>query len=263
MNRFRVGFIFFICVVNAVSYADFDHTHAAWEQILKKYVTEEGPKSTVDYKTLQANSTPLKDYIKVIENTTQAQYNTFNEKEKLAFLINGYNALTVKLVVDNYPVKSIKDIGSFFQSAWKKKFFTLFGQEYYLDGIEHEMLRKQFSEPRIHFSIVCASKGCPQLRGEAYVTTRLEEQLTDQAKRFLQDGTRNYYDAQKNTLYLSKIFKWFKEDFVKKSGSVQNFVASRMAKNVQEEEKIKSADFDTLEYDWTLNETPPRKVSGT
>ncbi|MFM8313131.1 MAG: DUF547 domain-containing protein, partial [Deltaproteobacteria bacterium] len=174
--------------------------------------------------------------------------------EKLAFLINAYNALTIKWILQHYPVKSIKDTGGFLSSPWKKKFFKLFGEEQSLDGIEHGILRKDFQEPRIHFAVVCASKGCPALKGEAYTAAKLEEQLESSARNFLRDSERNYYNAEENRFFLSKIFDWYGDDFKKKLGSVQAFIVPRMIPDTSTV-KIQESTLKYLDYDWSLNET--------
>ena len=163
----------------------------------------------------------------------------------------------MKLVLDHYPLQSIKDIGFLFWGPWKKKFFSLFGKQRSLDELEHEMIRPVFEEPRVHFALVCASKSCPQLRKEAYLADRLESQFEDGAKKFLSDPHLNRFNKEKRSLLLSPIFKWYKEDFQKKSGSVEAFIASRLAANPDEETLIRngSVPLTYSEYDWTLNDT--------
>lgn len=235
--------------------SQFDQTHRVWDSWLKKYVKVSGPVSTVDYKAAKESPDLLKGYLNEVTIVTKQQYDGFNDNQKLAYLINAYNAWTVQLILDNYPVKSIKDVGSLFKSAWKKKFFKLFGEEQHLDGIEHGIIRENFQEPRIHFAVVCASIGCPQLRNEAFLATKLEQQLEDGAKSFLGDTSRNKFDAAEKKLHLSMIFKWYGDDFKKKKGSVQEFVASYMGKTAEEKKVITTADLDFLNYDWSLNET--------
>ncbi len=242
-----------LVVVNAFA---FDHKHAGWDTWLKKYTTVKGSVTTVNYAAAKNDMALMTVYLKDIQSLPKAEFETFGPTQKLAFLINAYNALTVKLILDNYPVKSIKDLGSFFSSPWKKKFFTLFGEEHHLDDIEHEMIRKNFNEARIHFAVVCASKGCPALRGEAFVADKLVVQLEEQAKSFLSDNDRNRYSTTENKFYISMIFKWYKEDFVKDSGDVASFVAKRMGATVDEVTRMKTAEVKHLDYDWTLNETP-------
>ena len=124
-----------------------------------------------------------------------------------------------------------------------------------MDYIEHDLIRKNFNEPRIHFAVVCASVGCPSLRAEAYVDSDLENQLEDASKKFLQDRTRNYYDSKNKTLHISSIFKWYKNDFEKDNMTIQKFVSSRITTNlaIQKEIIINNPRIEFLDYDWNLN----------
>lgn len=258
----QLGFlVLFVSSLALAKGVDFS-THATWDTWLKKNVTMKDGGSTVNYRAAKSSPGTLPEYLKALEAVTSEEFGKWSDEKKMAFLLNAYNAFTVKLILDNYPVKSIKDIGGLFSSPWKKKFFKLFGEERNLDYIEHERLRKDFTEPRIHFGVVCASKGCPPLWNEAYRGDKLEAQLERGAKSFLTTKERNYYDAEKNKLRVSKIFDWFSDDFKKKSETVQNFIAPRMAKTQEEEDKMRTAEIDALDYDWTLNEAPAPQGKG-
>jgi len=235
----------------------FDHSHKTWTLFLQKYVTVKGPASTVAYKSIRKDPKGLTKYLEALEAVSKSDFDSFSENEKLAFLINAYNAFTIKLIIDHYPVKSIKDIGSLFSSPWKKKFFRLLGEKRHLDNIEHDMIRKWFNEPRIHFAVVCAAIGCPALRNEAYMAAKLKEQLEDAARKFLSDKSRNRYLPKKKKLELSSIFKWYGDDFIKKYGSVESFLATRMTSDPRQQKAIreKKASVSYLEYDWSLNDT--------
>ena len=254
MRKITLFILSFVCV--AVMAEDYDPSFRAWGQWLKTYARLNGPVTTVNYKEACKKQADIDLLVLGIEQMGKPKYDALPEKERLAFLINSYNILTVKWILTHYPVKSIKDTGSFLQSPWKKKFFKLFAEDESLDGIEHEKIRKDFNEPRIHFAVVCASKGCPALKGIPYVASELDKQLEESLVGFLQDGARNRYESKENTLYLSKIFKWYGDDFKKASGTVQNFVAPRVGKTPGEVEKIKNAKLEFLDYDWSLNETP-------
>ena len=151
-------------------------------------------------------------------------------------------------------MKSIKKIGGFFSSPWKKNFFKLLGETRNLDWIEHKVLRKKFNEPRIHFAINCASIGCPALRPEAYVASRLSAQLEEQTQLFIGDASRN--EIRDNQLYISKIFDWFAQDFEKSHGSVEKFIAAYITKDDEVAQKIRNQKFKIkyTKYDWKLNE---------
>lgn len=233
-----------------------DHTHAEWTTLLKRFVTVKGAVSQVDYSKFKSDTSALATYLKKLSDVKRTEYDSFSEAEKMAFLINAYNAFTVKIILDHYPVKSINDIGSFFKNTWKIKFFTLLGKEMNLDEIEHQNLRKNFSEPRIHFAVNCASIGCPALRGEAFTSAQLDAQLQDQTKLFLRDSTRNQLDVKAKSLKLSMIFKWFKEDFEKGSSSVAKFVAPFITDDLVVQKSIAAGEFKIgfLDYDWGLNQ---------
>lgn len=234
----------------------FDHTHSLWTQILLQNVVQSGPESRVRYGKLKSNPTALNTYLRTLEAVSMSEFGQFTESQKIAFLINAYNAFTVKLVIDKYPIASIKDAGSLFKSPWKKKFFILFGEKRTLDEVEHEMIRRVFDEPRIHFALVCASGGCPALRLEAFKAEKLDAQLEDSAKTFLDDPKKNRYLSKQKKLELSSIFKWYGDDFKKRFGSFEAFVATRITNAWEEQEAIKSgkAAITFLEYDWSLND---------
>lgn len=234
----------------------FDHTHADWTAFLSKYVVLDKTKSQVRYQQIKNESSGLLNYIKSLQLVTKADYAKFSDLEKLAFLINAYNAFTIQLIIDHYPVKSIKDIGGFLSSPWKKKFFNLLEDKRSLDEIEHEMIRKNFNEPRIHFAVVCASIGCPALLDVAYRADRIEEQLEGSALRFLGDQSRNRFVATKKTLEISSIFKWYGDDFPKQYGSLEAFLATRMGLETELQRSVsdKQVKIKFLDYDWSLND---------
>ena len=177
--------------------------------------------------------------------------NCLKQMSALAYWINAYNGFTVKLIVDNYPVESIKDLGPalkipLIKDVWHYKFFKIGGQESSLDEIEHSILRKEFEEPRIHFAINCASVSCPPLLNEAFEAETINAQLDKVAKGFINDSSRNKISAE--AVQVSSIFSWFKGDFTK-NGDLIDFL------NKYSKTKIKSnAKISFLDYDWNLNE---------
>jgi hypothetical protein len=237
-------FLGFLGVSNVFA---FDHSHKDYDVILKKYVAN----GKVAYTELAKDSS-LKSYLDSLSSIQLADYNGYSKEQKLSFLINAYNAFTLKIIIDHYPLKSIKKIGFLPGAAWKKKFFKLLGEERNLDWIEHEKLRKDFDEPRIHFTIVCASIGCPLLANEAYTPEKIERQMQTAYLLFLNDASKNRYEVAANTLYLSPIFDWFKVDFTRK-GSLIQFVQPAYKINIREDAKILYTD-----YDWNLNDNPVR-----
>ena len=234
----------------------FDQSHKTWSIFLQKNITISGHASKVNYKAIKTNSKELENYLANLEVITQSQFKNFTKNEKLAFLINAYNAFTIKLIVDHYPVKSIKDIGGFLGNPWKLKFFKLFGESKNLDNIEHDMIRNWFNEPRIHFAVVCASVGCPSLQNVAFTRENLDQLLEKAALNFLTDFNKNQYLSDKKQLNLSSIFKWYGDDFVKKNGSLENFLATRITSDLEQQKSIlnKESSIVFLDYDWSLNE---------
>lgn len=231
----------------------FDHSHAAWTEVLTRHVANDGGITVVDYAAIQADASGLDRYVALVTRVTPGRFETWTEPQRLAFLINAYNALTVTLIVDNYPVTSIKDLGGWFSSPWKKRFFTLLGKERHLDDIEHGIIRAQFDEPRIHFAVNCAALGCPPLRAEAYVASRLEAQLEDNTRAFLRDVRRNRYED--GTLWLSELLNWYARDFTRHDSSLKSFVAARLTDDPAEAAIMAGSKTRVrfLDYDWTLN----------
>lgn len=225
-------------------------SHQLWDDLLKKNVNTTG---NVNYKGFIQDSVKLNEYLSVLSNNHPNDAK-WSQKEKLAYWINAYNAFTVKLIVDNYPVKSIKDIVNgpsvpFVNSPWDLSFITIEGQKYDLNNIEHSILRKDFEEPRIHFAINCASISCPWLSNEAYVPERIDEQLNKAAYLFINDPSKNKITP--THLELSKIFSWFQGDFSNALGKagVLAFVSQ-----FTEVEILDEATVSHLDYDWNLNE---------
>ena len=253
--RSIIGFCVWL-LISPHTLAAFDHSYANWNKALNEVVVSSGAASKVRYKTLSKNAMSLNTYIKEMQRLTAKEFEAFTVDQKKAFWINAYNAYTIKLVADHYPIKSIKDIGSLLQNTWKIKFIILFGKTINLDHIEHEILRKEFPDARIHFALNCASIGCPKLRSEAYVAEKLNDQLNEQARIFLQDTTRNRIDIEKKVIYLSKIFSWFKEDFTRDQKTVVQFVAPWITEDIKLREELVTLNFsiDYLDYDWALND---------
>ena len=210
--------------------------HNTWDELLKKHVSDTG---NVNYKGIKTDWKSLQDYIVYLGN--KLPKDTWAKEGKLAYWINAYNAMTIDLILRHYPLKSIKDIND----PWKQRHWKLGDKWYNLDEIEHQILRKM-DEPRIHFAIVCASYSCPNLLNEAYIASNLNEQLTLATKAFLNDPERN--SISKNHLELSKIFKWFPEDF-KKNGGLIDFLNQYSEIEISEQAKIKYKN-----YNWALNE---------
>jgi len=168
-----------------------------------------------------------------------------NRNEKLAFWINTYNILAIKVVLDHAPLESIRDVGSFFSPVWNKPAGIVAGKQRTLHEIEHEILRT-LGEPRIHFAIVCASVSCPDLRREPYRAATLDAQLDNQASRFLHTPGKGLQIAQ-NSIKISKIFDWFSKDF-DSTGGVDTFI-----RKYRSDKSLSTRSLTYLDYNWSLN----------
>jgi hypothetical protein len=255
--------LFIGLVVSTTSaYAQLDHGHAAWDTLVKKHVRwlPDNKQSRVDYGGFKADQGELKKVLSGLSAVTRAEFDGWTPPQQMAFLINAYNAYTVDLILTKYPdLKSIKDLGSFIQSPWKKKFFTLLGEERHLDWIEHEQLRPRYADWRVHAAVNCASIGCPALRPEAFVAARLELQLDDGMLRFMGDRTRNR--VREGRAEVSSIFKWFREDFEQGHRGVHRpedlfaRYATQLTDDAGDQAKLraKTIPISFLDYDWSLN----------
>lgn len=222
-------------------------SHEVFDALLKKYVS---PTGVVNYKGLLADKVKLDNYCALLSNNAPDRKN-WSKNEQLAYWINAYNAFTLKLIVDNYPVKSIQDLHPkinipLINTVWHIKFFKIGGQDANLDEIEHKILRKEFDEPRIHFAINCASISCPPLLNEAFVATKLDAQLDKVAKAFINESKRNKISA--NQVEISKIFSWFKGDFTK-NGDIIAYLNTYSKVKINPKAKVTY-----LDYDWSLND---------
>ena len=218
--------------------------HRIFGDLLKKYVKE----GQVDYAGFQSEEATLDRYLNLLEEVDIYQ---FSRDEQFAFYANAYNAWTIKLILTKYPkIKSIKALGIFNTGPWNKKVVRLKGRTVSLDHLEHDILRPRYKDPRVHFAINCAAKSCPPLRPEPYSGDRLDQQLDDSTRSFINDPQS--YRLEGQILYVSRIFKWFSEDF--KDGALAFFLqyaTGELKRDLdagREEIKVKY-----LNYDWSLN----------
>ena len=239
LNTFFFG-LFFSVLGMGTALSQNIHQHQQWQDLLQTYVNTNGD---VDYKNLKKNGRKLDTYLDLISKNPPQDSWTKNQKK--AFLINAYNAFTVKLILDHYPVESIKDIGGFFSSPFTTEFAKIDGKLYSLDDIEKGMLLKM-GDPRVHFAVNCASESCPKLLNEAYVASKLDKQLDASSKTFVNS---NKNKLSKTKVELSKIFKWYASDFESEYGTVIRFINMYANETINEE-----ANIDYLSYSWELNE---------
>jgi len=226
--------ILFLFMVSALGFAQ--PKHDLWNAILQNHVSENG---RVDYAELKAHPADLNAYLELL--ASQPPEDRWSRNELLSYWINAYNAYTLKLIIDFYPVKSIKAI----RSPWSRKFIP-FGEDLIsLNTIEHQILRP-LEEPRIHFAIVCASISCPILRNEAYRSEQLDKQLNEATDTFLNDRSKNTFNTDQAEI--SRIFKWFSEDF-EVAGGVLNFIQRHKPISI-----TKNSQLAYKTYNWDLNE---------
>lgn len=255
--------IFFPCLLLGLAQPaganvpDFDHQYSAWNQALNQFAKDGG----FDYKALKKDPALLNDFLESISSLPKNEYEKLDKEQKIAFWINTYNVLAVKTILDHYPLKkglswkavaypknSIQQI----PNVWDRPILKIFNEDFSLNRIEHDTLRKEFKEPRIHFALVCAARGCPPLRMEAYVPERLNAQLDDQARQFFANPEKAKYDVQEDVLHLSSILHWFGKDFEKDGGPIEfakKYMPKAAGQKLSDKTKIK-----WLDYDWSLNE---------
>jgi len=210
-------------------------SHSIFDGLLKAHVSASG---VVDYAGLKSKEAELDKYLKNLEN--HGPETTWNRDQELAFWINAYNAYTIKLILNNYPVASITDLHG--GKPWDVKWINLNGKTLSLNNIENDIIRPKYNEPRIHFAVNCAAKSCPPILNAAYKAKSLESQLESQTKKFVNNSKFN--TLGKNAIEVSKIFDWYGVDF----GSVASFFVRYADTTVKPSAKVSFK-----EYDWSLN----------
>jgi hypothetical protein len=269
-----------------------EFSYKSYDSVLKKYVNDDG---MVSYSVLKDQPEQLEQFVRALGSVDLNTYKNWNENARIVFWINAYNALTLKVIIDHYPIKaglisglvypnnSIRQISG----VWDKIRFLVMGRKLTLNEIEHGILRGQdkdfveaygkFYEPRIHMALVCAAIGCPPLRNESYIGEKLDEQLNDQSKIFLANPDKFRIDQAESKVSLSSIFKWFGKDFVKKykpdiyfdsaGGEAEKSVLHFISQHIQPEQAdyLRTGKYQIhyLDYDWTLNEQKDGQTSNT
>jgi len=253
----------------------FDHSYATYNSLLNQYVIN----ARVNYEGFINSRAKFETFLRTLGSVDKDVFESWTEEQRLAFWINAYNAFTIKAIIDHYPIKrSFTLVGIFYapsdsilqiKGVWTKLQFRALGNMVTLDEIEHQILRKKFNEPRIHMAINCASISCPDLRNEAYTPEKLEEQLADASINFINNPDKGVYvNEQSGKVKLSKIFKWFGDDFINNYGSKKLFNNYSLKENAVlnftseyiESEEVKEYLMNNklkigyLGYDWHLNE---------
>ncbi|MHC4944853.1 MAG: DUF547 domain-containing protein [Planctomycetota bacterium] len=251
-----------------------EFTISGYADLLSRYVDDAG---MVNYQELESDRGGLDAFTRKLGTWKRADFEKMEDQAKIAFLVNAYNAFTLKAIIDHYPIAASESGSDFpansirqIEGVWDKLKFFLLDQEVTLNQIEHEWLRPRFDEPRIHMALVCAAVSCPPLRNEPYRAEALDAQLDDQTRRFLKHEKKFKIDRKKKAVRLSRIFSWFGKDFVKSHGTdsrfkdrneieraVLNFIHTYLGD--AEKGFLTSGEYEIeyLHYDWTLNEQRP------
>ena len=254
-TRWSIGGIAVLCVLGAwllyphqvQSKEQSEFSHDLFDQVLQKYVDSQG---RVDYAGLKSDPGTLESYLDLLAVNAPSDKATF--QTGLAFWINAYNALTIKGVLDHYPTTSVRKI-RLFGGFFSRIKFQVGGRSYTLDNIEHDIIRYEYGDPRIHFALVCASLGCPILEKRVFVPETLEERLDNATAKFINNSEKVRLDRENRVLYLSKIFEWYAEDFEDTHDSVINFIAEYLPETDAAFLKKEKVQLQYLEYDWSLN----------
>jgi len=239
--------------------------HRMLSMLLERHVK----KDRVDYKGFARDRAMLDAYTKKLSATTKKQFDSWSKNEQFAFWINTYNAYTLTLILDNYPVASINDLAKGDVGPWDLPLIPMRAfhpegkdRDLTLNDVEQRILRPVFKDARVHAAVNCASKGCPPLRAEAFEGARLDKQLDEQMRTFVGDRTRNRFDKAGKKVVLNSIFEWYAEDFVdKKRGTTRADFLVRFAPEDAGPKPtwIKSAKVTFDNYDWSLNDIERKK----
>lgn len=250
----------------------FDHRHLLFTKVLSKYVA----RGMVNYQSLQANQAILNKYLQALANINSESFKNWTRQQQLAMWINAYNAFTIKVILDNYPIEhswQLDPLGEYPDNSirqihvWDNIGWTVMGNKYTLDHMEHVIMRRELVEPRIHYVLVCASIGCPYLEERAFEASDLDARLDQAGVNYIYDSRRVRIDREHKIVSLPQIYKWFKEDF--ESGTqykklLQNQppelagILSWVYKyaNAEDRKFLESDSYriSYLFYDWALNE---------
>ena len=259
LTRLAAGLAFLHLLVLPIYGQD---AHELFTDVLRSHVQD----GVVNYGAL-CNDQRLNAYIEHLESTNPADFR--DRAQRLAFWINAYNAFTLKIVCENYPIQSINDLhwGGLYvglvlkTTVWDRKFIRIGGRRLSLNDIEHKIIRPVFGDPRIHFALVCAATSCPPLRAEAFEASKLDEQLDDQGRIFLSETAKNRFDLTSKTAHLSKILDWYGDDFGKNDAQLLTYIARFLPAEISKQVLSNPAAWDIkhTDYDWGLNDfTSPR-----
>ncbi len=236
-----------VVVLTADEYVQAQNVHAPFDSLLKKYVKN----GLIRYEAFSQNKKDLAVLAAYLEELQRMTPSSMPRNRALAFWINLYNAATLKLVLDHYPVKSIKDIGGFFSSPWKRKLVEVEGKRLTLDQIENEIIRPQFGDARIHFVLNCAALGCPPMQPFAYTGDELEQQLELATRSAL--ASPGWLRVREDAVWVTKLFDWYRSDFVADAGSVRAYLARFAPDSLRQKILDEKRPIRMMDYDWALN----------
>ena len=230
-----------------------DVPHQAWDELLRRYADADGFVDYTGWKQSPEDLQKLDEYLAALSQADEARDAT--AVQRLAFWVNAYNAVTVRGILREYPTTSIQNHVArvWGYNIWRDLKLSVGNHRYSLGEIEHSILRTM-NEPRIHFAIVCASRGCPRLLNEAYAAERLEEQLSRNTLAFFADPTKCSADAAKNELHLSPILEWFAADFGASTPAVLQRIVNWLPEAAQAVARSQGVRVNYLDYDWSLND---------
>jgi len=226
---------------------------AVWDRLLHQYVDSQGRVDYCGWKSQQPQT--LSEWLSTVERLDIGS--SLTREQQLAIWINLYNAFTISTILDRYPIASIRPLvfgipnWLAFLRFFQRRVYRVAGQTYSLAQIENQMLRDRLQEPCIHFAIVCASIGCPLLRSEAYTSEQVTQQLEADAVRFINNPDKVHYDTQTGVLHCSKIFKWYRQDFLAVSPSIPDYIGLYRGSDLT---LSASTPITYLDYDWSLNQ---------
>ncbi|MEM9044533.1 MAG: DUF547 domain-containing protein [Pseudomonadota bacterium] len=237
--------------------------HSAWDKLTRAHVSGGGKTvALVNYGGIASERPVLDGYLQLLSNTNVAE---LDRPEQFAFWANLYNALTVKVILDHYPQKTIRDIdispGFFSDGPWGAKLITVEGVELSLDDIEHRIMRPIWQDPRVHYAVNCASIGCPDLHKGAFTAANLDAQLDAAARAFVNHPRGA--QVSRGNLYVSSIYEWFKDDFGGRDAGViahlKQYAEPRLANELARVRRISDD-----AYDWSINDTArPRPAANS
>lgn len=209
--------------------------HAIWDNLLRNFVSSSGQ---VNYRGIKSSPGPLTDYLKELESFPPQS--SWSRNQIMAYWINAYNAYTIKLIVDNYPVNSIKDIHG--GDPWNQKWIKIGGSTYSLNQIENDILRARYGDARIHFAVNCAAASCPPIHNRAFTADNLDAKLQRLTRNFINNSSYNSISSKR--IEISKIFEWYAGDFGNVKSYINGFTDVEVGEGTQVGYK---------EYDWALN----------